>query len=546
MAITQSISTISEAGKRGVDTRDVFVSKQEAFQDDIVNMSSELNNLKTQINNEVDTVNEKSKIAQDSANLVSSIGNFKGDWEYKGYYAGDGVIYNNNLYACIQSHSSSLEPDINSEYWATILRGDFTGSFGRLNSPLLDLPLKNSLAMKTGVGSVIFTRSTTGTYIDRYGVMQTADIDEPRFEKDGLLIEGSSTNLHLQSAKILDSEYGKVSDAVITEDYTDIAGGTDASLLSSSVDGDNWFYVYRSNTLSVGDIYTTSVYVNTANISDDTTIRLIARTDVTNSTSNSYVGVYKDGTEYFYDSDGVILNYKVENIKDTWYRIQLTTTVGDVNGDGSDVTSIGYFSLYIYGETILGDGVVFCYPQIEKLPFATSYIPTTDSEVTRSSDFCYLDGINNMPKKFDDYTISVETKIYEGICPDDISYRRRVLYLRNTKNTVSNWKMYYDRTYATEVSLVFYFSAARSNWVSNIKVGDSNRHTIVSYNGLGDVYNNGVKNRDTIVQEESDGYEEICDRIYIGSGDTARQLYGHIKNLKIYDTALTEEEVKLL
>ena len=69
------------------------------------------------------------------------------------------------------------------------------GAIGNINLPLLDIPLKNSLALKQGVGSVVFTRATTGTFIDRYGVLQTAAIDEARFEKEGLLIEGASTNL---------------------------------------------------------------------------------------------------------------------------------------------------------------------------------------------------------------------------------------------------------------------------------------------------------------------------------------------------------------
>jgi hypothetical protein len=47
--------------------------------------------------------------------------------------------------------------------------------------------------------SATLTRSTTATYIDKSGVLQTADINEPRFERDGLLMEGQSTNYFLNS-----------------------------------------------------------------------------------------------------------------------------------------------------------------------------------------------------------------------------------------------------------------------------------------------------------------------------------------------------------
>jgi len=62
------------------------------------------------------------------------------------------------------------------------------GMIGDINNPLLNLPLKNNLDMICGDGSVTFTRSTTGTYIDRYGVVKSAAINTPRFEKEGLLV----------------------------------------------------------------------------------------------------------------------------------------------------------------------------------------------------------------------------------------------------------------------------------------------------------------------------------------------------------------------
>jgi len=76
---------------------------------------------------------------------------------------------------------------------------ELSSVIGNINNPLLDMPLNNSLSMKQGVGEVTFTRDTIATYIDRYGILQYAAVDEPRFEKDGFLVEGESTNLCLQS-----------------------------------------------------------------------------------------------------------------------------------------------------------------------------------------------------------------------------------------------------------------------------------------------------------------------------------------------------------
>ncbi|HGZ0808129.1 TPA: phage tail protein, partial [Escherichia coli] len=46
---------------------------------------------------------------------------------------------------------------------------------------------------------VKFKRASTATYINKSGVFSVAKIDEPRFEKEGLLIEGQRTNYFVKS-----------------------------------------------------------------------------------------------------------------------------------------------------------------------------------------------------------------------------------------------------------------------------------------------------------------------------------------------------------
>lgn len=47
--------------------------------------------------------------------------------------------------------------------------------------------------------SMNFSRSTTATYIDKTGVLRTASVNEPRFEREGLLMENQGTNYFLNS-----------------------------------------------------------------------------------------------------------------------------------------------------------------------------------------------------------------------------------------------------------------------------------------------------------------------------------------------------------
>ena len=73
MGITQNIGIIPEAGHRGIDAREAFVTKQEAFQDHLTDtFVTEINTLGTQINNEMGTLNVAVATATTKANQASA------------------------------------------------------------------------------------------------------------------------------------------------------------------------------------------------------------------------------------------------------------------------------------------------------------------------------------------------------------------------------------------------------------------------------------------------------------------------------------------
>ena len=73
MAITQNITAIPKAGKRGIDTRDAFVTKQEAFQDALTDtFVTEINNFRTQANDLETNVNNKEASAIQSATIATT------------------------------------------------------------------------------------------------------------------------------------------------------------------------------------------------------------------------------------------------------------------------------------------------------------------------------------------------------------------------------------------------------------------------------------------------------------------------------------------
>jgi hypothetical protein len=77
------------------------------------------------------------------------------------------------------------------------------GQASGLSGPSLDLDFMQPGVLPSGV---TFTRTTTATYFDVSGLLQTAAINAPRWDYDpvthllrGVLIETSSANLFLQS-----------------------------------------------------------------------------------------------------------------------------------------------------------------------------------------------------------------------------------------------------------------------------------------------------------------------------------------------------------
>ena len=76
MAITQIITAIPKAGKRGIDTRDAFVTKQEAFQDALTDtFVTEINAFRTQANTLETNVNNKEASAIQSATTATTKAN---------------------------------------------------------------------------------------------------------------------------------------------------------------------------------------------------------------------------------------------------------------------------------------------------------------------------------------------------------------------------------------------------------------------------------------------------------------------------------------
>ncbi|MFZ3618853.1 phage head spike fiber domain-containing protein [Leclercia barmai] len=224
--------------------------------------------------------------------------------------------------------------------------------------------------------SATFTRSTVATYIEKSGIMRNADINEPRFEKEGLLIEPQITNLYTYS-----EQWGTGSRVVTTNNSGDSprADKTMALVVEDTATAEHYAQD-RNITLTSGTIYCYSVFVKA-----HTSSRLLYLRVATGTTA----GVFFDPVAGAFVGGAVGAQYLDRGFEDLGngvYRVWMAVTAG--------ATQSSVFRLQLAKDGVTasyaGDGKSGLYvwgAQLEDSPFPTSYIPTTAATVTRGADY---------------------------------------------------------------------------------------------------------------------------------------------------------------
>lgn len=235
--------------------------------------------------------------------------------------------------------------------------------------------------------SAAFTRSTTATYIDKSGVLQTADINEPRYQRDGLLMEGQSTNYILNSddpSKWSGTAAGFGTKSTITD------GATQAKTFDGVINttGVNNAMVVISSviTCSAGDFITLSCRFKSAY----TDGFMLFRFDAPSGTNQGQVGLYFDGTVGNTTSTSIVDATNTPGPDGYCYG----TVTCRAPVDGSYVGRI-YF-MPKSGTIPVGSEVFVQTVQCEKNAVPTSYIPTGSAAVTRAGEKASLQPSGNV------------------------------------------------------------------------------------------------------------------------------------------------------
>ena len=259
-----------------------------------------------------------------------------------------------------------------------------------------------------------FDRGSIATVVNKNGLIETVGVDEPRIDflnntKGHLLLEPSRSNLITYSEDFSEWNVARATleaDATISPD-----GGLTYKLKESTDTGSHPLY-FQGITVSASLSHTMSIFVKAAG-------RSIFRINLTNGGSATYFDL---STEDVTSGTG-----NIENYGNGWYRCSTTFTTSGTNQEV-------YIEPVISGTTqsYTGDGTSGIYvwgAQLEAGSYATSYISTSGSAVTRSAETNYQQNVTQVIGQS-------EGTMYIEFVPKDTSATQILYQVRSSSGTI--------------------------------------------------------------------------------------------------------------
>ncbi|HAM6705692.1 TPA: phage tail protein, partial [Escherichia coli] len=246
---------------------------------------------------------------------------------------------------------------------------------------------------------VKFKRASKATYINKSGVLTEAAIDEPRFERDGLLIEGQRTNYMLNSES--PASWGRSSNMDVPETGTDSFGFTYGKFVC------NDSLIGQTSAINMASIAATksvdvsgdNKYVTTScRFKTELQVRLRIRFDKYDGSATTFLGdVYIDTQTLEINMTGGAASRITARVRKDevigW--IFAEATIQAIDGELKIGSQIQY-SPKQGGATVSGDYIYLATPQVENGPCVSSFIISGTTAATRASDIVTVPIKNNL------------------------------------------------------------------------------------------------------------------------------------------------------
>ena len=389
--------------------------------------------------------------------------------------------------------------------------------------PTLDL---NFTGTRTVDPRITFSRASTATYFDEFGVMRTVHANSPRIDFDpvtgeckGLLLEEQRTNLLKYSERFDNSSWNN-GDATIQADTT-IA--PDGALSADKFIPNNVSTIHRvtvSSSVISGTSYTISIYAKAGGYSGIGVVLAEA-------------GFGTNTVDYFDLTTGKVTTNAsgaagISHVGNGWYRCTATRTAT------ATIASTFEFRVGLTGLTsfnFAGDGTSGIYiwgAQLEAGSFPTSYIPTTSAQATRAADSAAITGSNfSSWYRQDEGTIYCEAEYFGPNSADATS--TGIVTLGD--GTSSNFLSLIVRT-DSKSSRATFANGTISNTPTNSYIENTVAKFAIGYKNLDCVFS-----KDGGVLTENNSINTIpFNQLFIGAYYSigSRRLNGRIKRISFY------------
>ncbi|HBE2805441.1 TPA: phage tail protein [Escherichia coli] len=247
---------------------------------------------------------------------------------------------------------------------------------------------------------VNFSRASTATYINKSGELKTAEINEPRFECDGLLIEGQRTNFFQNSTD--PSKWNKSTSLGVTETGADSFGfNYGRFVVQDSIVG-------TSKAHTIIGLYSSAGGVDTSGDEKHVTISCRVKSEVDNIAVRILFEHYDGEVRTSIGAANLNLTTRIISKTGQTSRVTARSVKDDATGwiffeatlkaDTTENT-VGGFVQYSpdTGQMVTsGDYLDVTTPQIEAGTGASSFIVTGTAPATRASDMVTVPIKNNL------------------------------------------------------------------------------------------------------------------------------------------------------
>ncbi|EPV0837987.1 tail fiber protein [Escherichia coli] len=386
---------------------------------------------------------------------------------------------------------------------------------------------------------VKFKRASKATYINKSGVLTEAAIDEPRFERDGLLIEGQRTNYMINSES--PASWGRSSNMDVPETGTDSFGFTYGKFVC------NDSLVGQTSAINMASIAATksvdvsgdNKYVTTScRFKTERQVRLRIRFDKYDGSATTFLGdAYIDTQTLEINMTGGAasrITARVRKDEATGW-IFAEATIQAIDGELKIGSQIQY-SPKQGGATVSGDYIYLATPQVEDGSCASSFIISGTTAATRASDIVTVPINNNL------YNLP-----FTVLCEVHKNWYK-------TPNAAP--RVFDTGGHQTGAAIILGFgSSADYDGFPYCDIGGANRRVnenaslekmVMGMRVKSDQSTCSVSNgRISSETKTTWSYIQNSATIRIGGQTTAglRHLFGHIRNFRIWHKALTDQQM---